>query len=282
MPVLTPGPMTWSESARYRDPSSAHSCESCGTTDDTTAPLTSSSESLRSASSPTSTVASSSAVASRTVAKRQCSTSSSSRNIPRWVCVLPTSTASSISARSKHADPLDALTLEAVERGAIRKRRVELEQRLEHEAAVEDVAMRKGEPVGAHLDVTEEEQVDVDDARAVADLAEVPPELGLHLLREPQQILRAERGLDRDDGIEEVGLVEHLALRFRLVHGRTSDDGQPIRRGTQIRQPVPHVGAQAEVTPQSRPFHTSTATSSTGSAMGGSGLAARTDTASAP
>ena len=40
---------------------------------------------------------SSSAVDSRTVAKRQCSTSSPSRNVPKWVCVLPTSTTSSIS-----------------------------------------------------------------------------------------------------------------------------------------------------------------------------------------
>src|SRR3954470_2394422 len=168
MPVLTPGPMTWSESARYRDPSSAHSCESCGTTDDTTAPLTSSSESLRRASSPTRTVASSSAVASRTVAKRQCSTRSSSRNIPRWVCVLPTSTASSIRARSKHADPLDALTFQAVERVAVRERRVELEQRDEHEAAGRDLWVRQCQTLGRHLDVTEEKQVDVDDARAVA------------------------------------------------------------------------------------------------------------------
>src|SRR3954452_8591350 len=186
MPVFTPGPITCSASCKYRDPSSAHSCESCGTTDDTTAPLTSSSESFRSASSPTSTVASSSAVASRTVAKRQCSTSSSSRNIPRWVCVLPTSTASSIRARSKHADPLDALTLEAIERLPVGQRRIELEQRHEDETAVEDVAVRKGETIRAHLDVAEEEQVDVDDTRAVPHLAEVAPKLSLHLLHQPQ------------------------------------------------------------------------------------------------
>src|SRR4051812_8388502 len=186
MPVLTPGPMTWSELARYRDPSSAHSCESWGTTDDTTAPLTSSSESLRSASRPTMTVASSSAVASRTVAKRQCSTSSSSRNIPRWVCVLPTSTASSMRARSKHADPLDALSLEAVERVAVRKVRCDLEKRHEHEAARRDLRVRQRQPVGMKLDVAEQKQIDVHHARTVAHDSEVPPELGLHLLGEPQ------------------------------------------------------------------------------------------------
>src|SRR3954465_2360702 len=158
MPVFTLGPITLSMPPRQRVPSSPYSCESCGTTDDTTAPLTSSSESLRSASSPTSTVASSSAVASRTVAKRQCSTSSSSRNIPRWVCVLPTSTASSIRGRSKHADPLDALTLEAIERVPVGQRRIELEQRHKDETAVEDIAVRKGETIRAHLDVAEEEQ----------------------------------------------------------------------------------------------------------------------------
>src|SRR4051812_36979975 len=186
MPVLTPGPMTWSESARYRDPSSAHSCESCGTTDDTTAPLTSSSESLRSASNPTSTVASSSAVASRTVAKRQCSTRTSSRNIPRCVCVLPTSTASSIRGRSKHADPLDALTLEAIERVMKRQVRRDLEERHEHETAGRDLRVRERQALGPHLDVTEQQQVDVDDARAVADDTEVAPEFGLDPLGQLQ------------------------------------------------------------------------------------------------
>src|SRR3954452_18972592 len=159
MPVFTPGPITCSASCRYRDPSSAHSCESCGTTDDTTAPLTSSSESLRSARSPTSTVASSAAVASRTVAKRQCSTSSSSRNIPRWVCVLPTSTASSIRARSKHADPLDALTLEAIERLPVGQRRIELEERHEHEAPRRDLRVWQRQTLGAQRDVSEQQQV---------------------------------------------------------------------------------------------------------------------------
>src|SRR3984893_13476562 len=37
-----------------------------------------------------------SAVDWRTVAKRQCSSSSSPRQSPKWVCVLPTSTTSSI------------------------------------------------------------------------------------------------------------------------------------------------------------------------------------------
>src|SRR3954453_7034187 len=130
----------------------------------------------RSDRSPPSTVARSSAVASRTVAKRQCSTSSSSRNMPRWVCVLPTSIASSMRARSKHADPLDALSLEprerVVEASAVGQREVgiELQQGDEHEAAREHVAVRQGQAIGLQLDVVEQEKIDVDDARPVPNL----------------------------------------------------------------------------------------------------------------
>src|SRR3954466_13576903 len=98
---------------------------------------------------------SSSAVASRTVAKRQCSTSSSSRNMPRWVWVLPTSTASSMDARSKHADPLDALTLERVQ-GVGEPRAVgqgqpgvDLQKRHEHETARQDIAVRERQAISA-------------------------------------------------------------------------------------------------------------------------------------
>src|SRR2546423_10078937 len=120
------------------------------------APLTSFNESWRRARSPTSTVASSSAVASRTVAKRQCSTSSSSRNMPRWVWVLPTSTASSMPARSKHADPPDALTLEGRERVVEREAPVELEQRNQDEAAGGNAATPEGEAPRLPLEDSEQ------------------------------------------------------------------------------------------------------------------------------
>src|SRR5215212_1490999 len=74
----------------------SYSCASCGTTDDTIAPSTSLSDRPRSPSTPDMTTAIWSPVASRTVAKRQCSTRSSPRNMPTWVCVLPTSTAISM------------------------------------------------------------------------------------------------------------------------------------------------------------------------------------------
>src|SRR3954466_3404731 len=74
----------------------SYSCASCGTTDDTIAPSTSLRERPRSPSTPAITTAIWSPVASRTVAKRQCSTRSSPRNIPTCVCVFPTSTAISM------------------------------------------------------------------------------------------------------------------------------------------------------------------------------------------
>src|SRR5215208_4280320 len=79
----------------------SYSCASCGTTDETIAPSTSVSDSPRSPSTPDITTAIWSPVASRTVAKRQCSTRSSPRNMPTWVWVLPTSTA--ISMARDHA-----------------------------------------------------------------------------------------------------------------------------------------------------------------------------------
>src|SRR3954447_13791913 len=74
----------------------SYSCASWGTTDETIAPSTSFSDSPRRPSTPAITTAIWSPVASRTVAKRQCSTRSSPRNIPTCVCVFPTSTAISM------------------------------------------------------------------------------------------------------------------------------------------------------------------------------------------
>src|SRR3954454_19098185 len=74
----------------------SYSCASWGTTDDTIAPYTSFSDRPRRPSPPDIAPATGSPVASRTVAKRQCSTRSSPRNMPTWVCVLPTSTAISM------------------------------------------------------------------------------------------------------------------------------------------------------------------------------------------
>src|SRR5689334_8461115 len=95
------------------------------------------SESPRSSSRPTSTVASSSDVDSRTVAKRQCSTSEPSRNIPMWVWVFPTSTASSIARGLSPLHPLVHQPGQGVgEASAVGQREIgiKLEQGLQHEA----------------------------------------------------------------------------------------------------------------------------------------------------
>src|SRR3954470_21613718 len=100
MPVLIPGPTTSISWLRYRPAIVAHSGPSCGTVDDTIDALRSSSVTPRSSSRLRSAAPSSSAVDSRTVAKRQCSMSSPSRQVPKCVCVLPTSTTSSMARQS--------------------------------------------------------------------------------------------------------------------------------------------------------------------------------------
>ena len=98
-PGLEPG----TDDARRRRrgsarPSPTHSGRSAGTVEETIIPSSISRCMPRSASRLRSTAPSSSAVDSRTVAKRQCWTSSPSRKVPRWVCVLPASTARSMGA----------------------------------------------------------------------------------------------------------------------------------------------------------------------------------------
>src|SRR2546421_7353239 len=83
-----------------------HSGPSSGTVDDATEASRSSNPRPRRASRLRSAAPNSSAVDSRTVAKRQCSTSSSSRKVPMCVCVLPMSTASSTG--SDYARPVPA------------------------------------------------------------------------------------------------------------------------------------------------------------------------------
>src|SRR4051812_2434833 len=75
---------------------SAHSGASCGTVEETIDASRSEKLMPRSSRSVLSRAPSSSAVDSRTVAKRQCSSSVSPSKVPKWVCVLPTSTTRSI------------------------------------------------------------------------------------------------------------------------------------------------------------------------------------------
>ncbi|GAC1323530.1 MAG: hypothetical protein NVSMB25_19940 [Thermoleophilaceae bacterium] len=100
-------------------------------------------------------------------------------------------------------------------------------------------------------------------------------------------------GLDGEAGVQEIRLVRELALRLGLVDrgGRDHHEIPALELGTsgpQVCEPVAEVRPEPEICPRSnrlpcqpRSFQTSTDTSSTGRASGGSGFVARTVTVSA-
>jgi len=103
--------------------------------------------------------------------------------------------------------------------------RIELEQRLEDEAAGGHLGVRQGQPVGPVDDVSEEQDIDVDRPRAMTWAARDATEGPLDVLAGVEQPLGAELGLDRHAGVEEVRLVQQLALRRGLMDRRRRDDG---------------------------------------------------------
>jgi hypothetical protein len=110
----------------------------------------------------------------------------------------------------------------------------------------------KREPLGAELEVAEQQHVHVDRTRPVANASGGAAELALDGLALVEQLLRAKRRAHAQAGVQEVRLVFDLALRRRLVHGRGRQHLHPapaerITRGAQVRQPVSLVGAQPEV-----------------------------------
>jgi len=113
--------------------------------------------------------------------------------------------------------------------------------------------VRNAQPLGLVLDVAQEQDVDVDRARAVPDAAGAPAELGLDPLALGEQLLGAQLGLDLGDGVEEVALVEDLALRRGLVDRRDAERAELLRGGRQVGASVPDVRAEAEVGPQPLP-----------------------------
>src|SRR5262245_36374842 len=162
--------------------------------------------------------------------------------------------------------------------------------------------MRQREPLVGVLDVAEQQEVDVERARAVARAAEHPAVLGLDRLARVEQLERLERGRDARRRVQEVGLVEDLPHRLGLIERRDGLDLHPMQaeqldRSSQVRLAVADIGAQAEVadpahrssstsspssSPNGRSWTTSTAISSIASGSGGSGFDARTRTDSEP
>ena len=162
------------------------------------------------------------------------------------------------------------------------------------------LAVGQRQPLGGELEVAEQEQVDVERARAVAGGVERAAALGLDLLAEVEQRLGLEIGADPDRGVEEVGLVEDLADRLGLVGGgdrldldpalaaapRSRPAGAPRGRRRWSRGPGSRSARGYSSSSSSalsvRSWTTSTATSWIASGSGGSGLAARTRTESQP
>ena len=153
--------------------------------------------------------------------------------------------------------------------------------------------MRQGQPLGAELELTEQEQVDIDGARGVTGAAGLASERSLDLLGELEQGLGLERGLDLQAGVDELALARRPGLGLGLVGRRGLQDAQAAGRagavqklagGTQVLEALALVRAEAEEAAarlraqSARSRWTATATSSTGRAIGGSGLAARTET----
>ncbi len=128
----------------------------------------------------------------------------------------------------------------------------ELQQRREDEAAARHLAVRQPQALVLDLDLSQDQEVDVERAGAVTGAAGLASALGLDLLAEVEQPQRLERGADTDRRVEEVGLVEELADRLGDVGRGNRLDLDPalcqqLDRGPQVAGAVADVRPQAEV-----------------------------------
>ena len=191
---------------------------------------------------------SSSRVESRTVAKRQCSdtVSAPSGKTPKCVCVFPTSTTSSIGAITpargrcgvppvRRRRPASA-SVRARPSGNVSSGRSSSSGTSTNRRELTSACGRR-QALGGVLEVAQQQQVDVDHPRSVAQPAGRPADLALDRLAGVEQRLGIELGLDLHAGVEEVRLVEHQADRLGLVDRRASDARS--RRGAAARPPRP-------------------------------------------
>ena len=115
------------------------------------------------------------------------------------------------------------------------------------------------------------------------------PELRLQPLDQVKQRQWLQSALDQQAGVEKAWLVEDLPHRIGVVDTGAGEDlhallAQRVDRRLQVGAPITDIGAETEqASPQCRhraysagSRQTSTETSSTGSGIGGSGLAAFT------
>src|SRR3954454_11150806 len=147
---------------------------------------------------------------------------------------------------------------ETVERRAQRRSvgkpqlRVELQQRQEDEPTRGHLGVREGEAGGAHLEVAQEEQVDVDRPRAVTGSSGGTAVLRLDGLAEIEKRLGTEGGADPNGAVQEVGLIEHLPHRLGLIERgdrRHLDPSvsQVVDRPAEVGFAVAEVRAEAEI-----------------------------------
>ena len=136
----------------------------------------------------------------------------------------------------------------ALEHGMADLRR-DLGQRLEHEAALVHGGMGNGEFGGVHHGVAEEQDVEINGARAFGLDA-----TAAHLLLDGQharkKLLRHPFGAQRHDRVQEPrlgGKFHGLGLVERR-HGRyLAEDAEFFDGGAQVGFPVAHIGAQREI-----------------------------------
>src|SRR4051812_10407697 len=216
IPSFMPGATNRSRPWKYRSFSQIHSWSCCGTTDATIAPSMSSNVMPRSRSSAAMRIASSSEVVVREVAKRKWSASSSPRNMPKWVWVLPTSMVRSTRGLSETSEAAYALALQLRQGVGERApaRRIQLEERLQHEAALLDFGMRHAVIRPVDAGPLDDENVDVDRPRRVARRVRIASQLDLRLLGRCEELIGLELRLDLDAGVEEIVLPDGTRLRL--------------------------------------------------------------------
>ena len=126
-------------------------------------------------------------------------------------------------------------------------------QRLQHKASSCHSGMRNGQLRRIHDIVSEQQDVDVDRARAVADAVRISPELPLEGLDDIEQLQRLEAGAHPQAGIEERRLVCDLADGLGVIERGAREHldaraGERVDGRLQLRAPLAHVRAEPEQT----------------------------------
>jgi hypothetical protein len=112
--------------------------------------------------------------------------------------------------------------------------------------------VRQGQALGPQLDLSEQQQVQVEGPGPMAGPCEGAAVLDLDPFAEVEQLLGLERSADADGGVEEVRLVEDLPNRLGLIGRGDRLDLDPMTskvldRPVQMLLALPDVGAETDV-----------------------------------